>query len=73
MIKIIKEGSLKLIRKFYCQYCGCIFEADDDSYSIDTIYPTLYTAETLLKINCPCCGTLVHRNYVHRNYEDFKA
>jgi len=32
MIKIIKESSLKQIKKFYCKYCGCIFEADEDSY-----------------------------------------
>jgi hypothetical protein len=65
MIKIIKEGSLKLIKKFHCQYCGCIFEADDDSYLIDTCYP--YSTETFLKINCPCCGTLVLRKF-----EDYK-
>ncbi len=71
MIKIIKDGSLekiKKIKKFHCQYCDCIFEADDSSYLIDTIYPSLYTAETFLKINCPYCGTLVLRNY-----EDYEA
>lgn len=67
MIKIIKEGNLKLIKKFHCQYCGCIFEADDNSYLIDTCYPSLYSAETFLKIDCPCCGTLVLRRF-----EDYK-
>lgn len=60
MIKIIKEGVPVKMETFHCSDCGCVFKADDQSYRIDTIYPThLGYSLILLKINCPCCDNLV--------------
>lgn len=66
MIKIIKEGSydsLHSIKRFHCNKCGCIFEADDESYSAH-----LDKNEIYVTINCPYCNELISRNF-----EDFEA
>lgn len=60
MIQIIREGNLKEpVIRFVCFNCGCVFEADRESYkqcfaSYNTIISTA---------NCPCCNTDV-------NYEE---
>lgn len=54
-MKIIKDGDLnrlKRIRRFSCDTCGCLFEADKDEYEADTQYN-----ETFYLCNCPCCGS----------------
>ena len=66
MIKIIKEGSydtLHSIKRFHCNKCGCIFDADDESYSSEFNNNELY-----IYIHCPFCDELVRRNF-----EDFEA
>ena len=66
MIKIIKDGSLKKLNKtkrFTCSKCGCIFEADDSSYTTNNWRNELY-----ITVICPFCG-----ESVNRNYEDYEA
>ena len=66
MIKIIKDGSLKKLNKtkrFICSKCGCIFEADDSSY---TYYN--WRNETYITAIFPFCG-----ESVSRDYEDYEA
>ena len=66
MIKIIKEGSprnLHSIKRFHCYKCGCIFEADDESYSAH-----LDRNEIYINANCPYCNETINRNS-----EDFEA
>jgi len=61
MVKIIKEGNLDLLRKivrFECDECGCVFEADKDSYEIASQYNEQY-----YKVKCPYCTNLVVKGY----------
>lgn len=69
MIKIIKDGSydtLHSIKRFHCNKCGCIFDADDESYLVDSYL--LNRNELCITIHCPFCDELVRRNF-----EDFEA
>lgn len=54
MIQIIREGNLKTpVFRFVCSNCGCVFEADKESYKLCfTSYNTL-----ILTAQCPCCDT----------------
>ena len=66
MIKIIKDGSLKKMNKtkrFTCSKCGCIFEADDSSYTTHN-----WRSELYITVICPFCG-----ESVNRDFEDFEA
>lgn len=66
MIKIIKDGSydsLHSIKRFHCNKCGCIFDADDESYLSKFDNNELY-----IYIHCPFCD-----KFVSRNFEDFEA
>lgn len=52
-MKIIKEGNKELLKKtkrFNCDKCGCVFEADKGEYKCYTQYNTdkYYCV-------CPCC------------------
>ena len=52
-MKIIKHGVYDpKIRRFYCQSCGCIFDAEEDEYlrEIDCRNETIYSCI------CPDCG-----------------
>ena len=56
-MKIIKKGNralaerkIKQTKRFECETCGCIFEADKHEYKASD-YDTKYYAE------CPCCGS----------------
>ena len=67
MIKIIKDGSydiLHSIKRFHCNKCGCIFEADDESYSANSNNMN----EFYITINCPYCN-----ERINRKFEDFEA
>lgn len=67
MIKIIKDGSLKKLNKtkrFTCSKCGCIFEADDSSYTINS----WRNEKIYITAICPFCG-----KSVSRDYEDYEA
>lgn len=66
MIKIIKDGSydsLHNIKRFHCNKCDCIFEANDSSYIRHNWRNELYITAI-----CPFCG-----ESVNRNYEDYEA
>ena len=58
MITIIQDGDLnklRQIRRFTCEYCGCIFEGDREDYEIDSQYNQEY-----IKIRCPYCNNMVY-------------
>ena len=62
-MKIIKEGDLnrlKEIRRFECEACGCIFEAENTEYKRD------YSQREncgWYAIKCPTCHAWVTTDY----------
>lgn len=51
-MKIIKHGSpLLTTKRFKCDMCGCVFEADKDEYKVG-----FWRNETLYSCQCPECG-----------------
>lgn len=65
MYKIIVQGDkekgekyFKRIKRFTCDVCGCVFEADKDSYE----YYADQRDGSWYKMNCPCCGNRVYLN-----------
>ena len=57
-MRIIKPGDpsrLKETRRFTCQRCGCVFEADKEEYNSGMQYNEIY-----YKSQCPTCGTTVY-------------
>ena len=58
-IKIIKPGKKpETTKRFTCEHCGCVFEADEDSYrlNMDITEGTPYAYAI-----CPTCGLKVYR------------
>ena len=56
-MKIIKEGDLnrvKKIKRFECDVCGCIFEADKTEYK-PTPGLAQQRGEGSYRCTCPCC------------------
>ena len=52
-MKIVKHGrSANRDRRFFCQSCGCIFDAEYDEYS----YEIDCRNETIYSSICPECG-----------------
>lgn len=57
-IKIIKPGKKPETDKRYeCQHCGCVFEADRDDYEVEYSLLDGY----YFKIECPCCGYIIRK------------
>lgn len=58
-MKIIKDGDakkIKNIKTFDCDFCGCLFEADNTEYKIGSQYNEEY-----YYIKCPFCGRTVYK------------
>lgn len=57
-MKIIKFGDRqkKAIKRFVCDECGCIFEADRAEYET-----RFHRNETYYAVNCPCCNKVVYK------------
>ncbi len=54
-MKIIKYGNRKLkTKRFTCQYCESIFDAEPSEYKTTFAKNTKYNT-----ITCPCCGLQV--------------
>ncbi len=53
MVKIIVPGKLlsTTTRRFKCDNCDCVFDADKDEYSCGSQYSDDYYC-----CICPCCG-----------------
>lgn len=52
--KIVVEDEPKL---FYCRFCGCLFEADDDDYKlVEGADEGIFAATS-----CPDCGHEVYK------------
>ena len=63
-MKILKEGSLNKINKikrFECNKCGCLFEANKNEYKISSQYNQEY-----VYCECPFCHKTV---YGEKKYE----
>lgn len=57
MKRIVKKGKLtKNIRQFKCPYCGCVFEADEDDYTMTADSHNDYCLES----ECPTCNRMVY-------------
>lgn len=57
-IKIIKRGKKPdTTERFECSYCGCVFDADNDSYGLVCDACESQWAY----ITCPTCGHKVYR------------
>lgn len=55
MKRVLKEGKItKNVRKFKCPDCGCVFEADEDDYTMTMNLRNDFCLES----ECPTC----HRN-----------
>lgn len=57
-MKIIQQGDMKKLhntKRFTCNNCGCIFEADDTEYHTDQQYNQEY-----YYIDCPFCHRPVY-------------
>lgn len=58
-MKILREGTnFHYIRRFTCPACGCVFEADEEDYSLCG-YAEWDTHHAAAKCDCPCCGEIV--------------
>lgn len=58
-IKIIKPGKKPdTTKRFKCPHCGCVFMADVDDCEVAYSLLNGY----YLKIDCPCCGYIVHKS-----------
>lgn len=58
-MKIIQPGDLnkpKKTKRFTCDNCGCIFEADKTEYKAEDSGRN----ETFYHADCPTCGDLVY-------------
>lgn len=58
-MKIIKQGHIELlegIKKFECEKCGCIFEANRAEYRSGMQYNIDY-----YYCRCPTCNTTVYK------------
>ena len=58
-MKILKKGDankLKVVKTFDCDFCGCIFEADNIEYKTASNYYEEYNY-----IKCPFCGRNVYK------------
>lgn len=59
-MKIIRDGDknkLRKIKTFDCDFCGCLFEADNTEYKIKSFY----NDKAYYYITCPCCGRQVYK------------
>lgn len=57
-MKIIKKGDpgrLKAAKRFQCDECGCVFEADKGEYKCNMRYNEEY-----FYCKCPCCGNVTY-------------
>lgn len=60
-MKIIQHGrpelDLSTVKRFKCDFCGCVFEADEGEYKVGQQYNNIYH-----QCKCPECGK--HANEV---------
>ena len=58
-MRIIRQGEIEKLYKvetFDCNFCNCLFEADNTEYKIGCQYNQEY-----LYIDCPFCGRTVYK------------
>ena len=54
MIKVIAHGHdlKKIVRRFICRNCGCMFDADSEDYQVSHAQYN----DTVFEAVCPECG-----------------
>ena len=65
-MKIIKEGNLEKLNKtkrFACEYCGCIFEANITEYKLGVDHN-----ETYAYAKCPTCSNTANEERMEQRY-----
>lgn len=50
------KNKLLETKMFDCNFCWCLFEADNTEYKVDSQYNEIY-----YYVRCPVCGRFVHR------------
>lgn len=61
-MKILKSGNTSLnIKRFECEHCGCIFEADDTEYVEDWRTPKP-------ECECPTCHKITNQTIGRNRY-----
>ena len=63
-MKIIKSGNLdrlRIVKRFECPDCGCIFEADQYEFRSADAMEVLHDAIDA-SCECPCCHNMVYRH-----------
>ena len=58
-MKIIRNGNIKKLKKiktFDCDWCGCLFEADNTEYKQTAQYNETYYYSV-----CPFCGRYAYK------------
>lgn len=66
-MNIIKKGDLKRLdktRRFTCDMCGCIWEANQKEYRRDDMF------NELLVCSCPTCGSDTYASLKGNYWED---
>lgn len=73
MIRILRYGNnLYSRRRFYCDACGCIFEADYLDYAANyrDILPNGTIVESNFVCTCPTCGNKAFEDLERRNFNE---
>ena len=58
ILKIENIKKIKEVKTFNCNFCGCLFEANNSEYYINSQYN-----QTYYYITCPFCGTMYMEQY----------
>ena len=62
-MKIIKDGKIpSRIKKFKCDNCGCIFEAELGEYISSSQMEVMHDDLPGWKCKCPCCGNYAYKD-----------
>ena len=66
-MKILKAGDPEKrigTIQFECQFCGCIFEADNSECELDSLYAGNARMDTY-SVRCPNCGDVCARSFAY--------
>lgn len=62
-MKILQQGVLpRMYKKFVCENCGCVFEADKSEYFASGQMEVLHDGLPNYKCECPTCKNMVYSN-----------
>lgn len=61
-MKIIKEGKIDTTRRFHCERCGCVWEAEKGEYESTPQMAQQHDGLKAYWMKCPTCGNYVDVN-----------